>query len=112
MLPGTYDLKIRQGVEWYITVNMPNEDLTGYSCLSQIRSKPGSGTVLATLTYELLSAAPSGSTFKLSLSAVQTLALAVSGSHQWDVRLSKTGAETLVPLSGSVTVAGAISRDP
>jgi hypothetical protein len=116
---NSYDLRIKQGATFRRSAIYRNSDrvaidLTGYSIRAQIRATYDAAQPLVALTCAI-DDGPAGK-FSWSLSAIQTAALAATGSapgkrasYVWDMELEQAGVVTRI-LQGAVYVSPEVTR--
>lgn len=117
-LPETLNLTVYQGVPWSDDITLLESlepavpvDLTGYSAEAQVRQRPDSPDVLATMTITFASDRTTG-VLTAALSSAQTAAIPTRNHAYYDIRLTKEGDDsaTIVPLAGTITALHAITR--
>lgn len=127
VIPGTQDLAIYQGDDYFFSFRVRNPspdggatpgdpiDLTGSTAKAQIRSTASDASVLAEFTCIISETQDIGSPTRgvvtISLSNIQTTALAVpQTAYEWDVQLTDSGGHIQTYLRGKVTVQAEVTR--
>lgn len=114
MPAGVYNAYIEQGADWRILLSLVDAldqpmDLTGYTGAAQIRASASSSVVLASPTVTFVDRL--AGQLALSLTAVQTKALATAGlrfqettNGAWDLYLTAPDGTVLRLLNGDAAI--------
>jgi len=81
---------------------------TGYSGLCQVRTKVGASTVITEIAVSFDVDRTTGN-FYLDFTEDSLAQLSAGLSYVYDVRMTKTGADTLYPVKGTISVATRVS---
>ncbi|MBA3684652.1 MAG: hypothetical protein H0W72_05360 [Planctomycetes bacterium] len=109
-MAGRYDLKIRQGASLSLPLSWAYTgiDFTGATARAKIVSAFPLGTILATLTCPVTSAALSSITVTVSMTATETAALSTTSTKrqaklgEWDIEIVLGDGRVLAMLEGAV----------
>lgn len=98
-LPTQVNLTMYQGDSFYlrITLTGSNIDITGYTAKADIKSSPGSGSVIASFAATV--SAPTQ--IDLALSAAQSVL--VPSAASWDVQITDSAGVVTTLAYGSIT---------